>query len=188
MWGTCCGVCAVFTRAVNTLLVSERKHAGVLVKFPSRGKTYRGGGIPDHFRAFFDQHKTFCVAGFLATSFSREKAEEFMCFADQRGEPCVMWEVQVDPAGERSAARRCLHVNYVTRSNVPGEDEYLFAPYSPFTVKEVHAPVTTLVVIELLRCCTTQHGAPWCPAGITQPLLGHAGNDATESLQEADRC
>jgi hypothetical protein len=29
------------------------------------------------------------------------------------------------------------HVNYVNASNVSGEAEYLFAPYSPFTVKEV---------------------------------------------------
>jgi hypothetical protein len=31
----------------------------------------------------------------------------------------------------------CKHVNYVSVSKVPGEAEYLFAPYSPFTVKEV---------------------------------------------------
>ena len=31
-------------------------------------------------------------------------------------------------------ATRCVHVNLVKKSNVPGEEEYLFAPYSAFTV------------------------------------------------------
>jgi hypothetical protein len=57
--------------------------------------------------------------------------------SDERGEPCVMWEVHVDPAGKYSPARRCKHVNYVERTNVVEEKEYLFAPYSPFTVTEV---------------------------------------------------
>ena len=32
----------------------------------------------------------------------------------------------------------CYYVNLVTRTNVPGEEEYLFAPYSVFTVVKVH--------------------------------------------------
>jgi hypothetical protein len=35
---------------------------------------------------------------------------------------------------------RCDHVSYVERSNVEGEEEYLFAPYSPFTVTKVPLP------------------------------------------------
>ena len=31
----------------------------------------------------------------------------------------------------------CYHVNYVDRTNVPGEKEFLFVPYSVFTVREV---------------------------------------------------
>lgn len=30
--------------------------------------------------------------------------------------------------------RKCVHVNLVKRTNVDGEQEYLFAPYSTFTV------------------------------------------------------
>ena len=30
--------------------------------------------------------------------------------------------------------RKCIHVNLVKKTNVPGEEEYLFAPYSVFTV------------------------------------------------------
>jgi hypothetical protein len=40
----------------------------------------------------------------------------------------VLWIVHIDPV------LKCVHVNLVTRSNVPGEQEYLFAPYSAFTV------------------------------------------------------
>ena len=31
---------------------------------------------------------------------------------------------------------RCKHVNFVTRTNVPGEEEFLFSQYSVFTIKE----------------------------------------------------
>ena len=33
--------------------------------------------------------------------------------------------------------RKCVHVNLVKKTNVPGEEEYLFAPYSAFTVLSV---------------------------------------------------
>ena len=41
------------------------------------------------------------------------------------------WQVRIDPT------RKCVHVNLVEKSNVPGEEEYLFAPYSAFTVTSV---------------------------------------------------
>ena len=40
----------------------------------------------------------------------------------------IMWQVRIDPE------RKCNHVNLVKKTNVPGEEEYLFAPYSAFTV------------------------------------------------------
>ena len=45
--------------------------------------------------------------------------------------------VHVDPAGEHDATKRCKHVNFVEHSLVPGEEEYLFAAYSIFTVRKV---------------------------------------------------
>ncbi len=36
---------------------------------------------------------------------------------------------------------RCRHVNLVEKSNVKGEVEFLFAPFSVLTVVSVHAPV-----------------------------------------------
>ena len=40
----------------------------------------------------------------------------------------VLWLVRIHPE------LKCAHVNLVKRTNVPGEEEYLFAPYSAFTV------------------------------------------------------
>jgi hypothetical protein len=132
---------AVIVRAVNTLLITRREDVH-MVKFPPNGITYRGGGLPDAHRGFFTAGKKYRVPGFLATSFSRNVAEKFMRWADMREEPCVLWIVHVDPDGEYSEARKCMHVNFVERSNVEGEDEYLFAPYAPFTVRQASQNVS----------------------------------------------
>jgi hypothetical protein len=126
----------VLARAVNELLLWRRKDAA-RCRFPPKAVTYRGGGLPDQYKSFYQVGKVFRVAGYLATSFSQATAEEFMCMAGQREEPCVLWEIHVDPEGEHSATKRCQHVAYVTHANVPGEEEYLYAPYAPFTVKSV---------------------------------------------------
>ena len=49
------------------------------------------------------------------------------------GGACVC--VQVDPEGGRDARRRCMHVNLIKSSNLGHEREFLFAPYSVFTVR-----------------------------------------------------
>ena len=132
---------AVIVRAVNTLLISRRKDLQ-FVQFPRDGVTYRGGGLPHNHKAFFQCGTKYRVPGFLATSFSQQVADRFMLWADQRGENCVLWIIHVDPEGEHLASKRCLHVNYVEHRalGVPLEEEYLFAPYAPFTVRDVCAP------------------------------------------------
>ena len=44
---------------------------------------------------------------------------------------CVLWLVRIHPV------HKCHHVNLVTKRvpNLPDEQEYLFAPYSVFTVE-----------------------------------------------------
>jgi hypothetical protein len=76
---------AVIVRSINTLLVTRRGDLELL-RFPPRGVTYRGGGLPDEHKDFYKVDKVFRVAGFLATSFLQSKAEDFMCMADERGE------------------------------------------------------------------------------------------------------
>lgn len=48
----------------------------------------------------------------------------------------VLWEVRLDPRGAKEPLYRCQHVHYVRKTHVSGEDEYLFAPYSVFTVAQ----------------------------------------------------
>ncbi len=143
----------MFSRAVNQLLVvremrdyfEEEHHqddAGQqAAPFPDEGLLHRGGSLPEEYWAFFEEGRQFRVAGFLATSFDYATAFQFMCRADKRNEPCVAWEIRVDPRGKDQPWRRCMHVNYVQSSNVSAEKEYLFAPYSPFTVKQVSTRV-----------------------------------------------
>ena len=74
------------------------------------------------------------VPGFLATSFSEDKARDFAhTNGTAFGRPAVLWVVHVDPRGRNDPAFRCKHVNFVRHSLVHGEHEYLFTGYSVFT-------------------------------------------------------
>jgi len=150
----------VYVRAVNKLLVaSERRgdpdeeqvDAQVELPFPKDGVVYRGGGLKEEHRLFYEEGKEFRVPGFLAASFEYETAYNFMCRADRRKEPCVAWEIHVDPDGKDKKWCRCAHVNYVESSNVKKEKEYLFAPYAPFKVKQVRPSPCPRIATRLLH-------------------------------------
>ena len=87
---------------------------------------FRGGGFDSQFRGFFVQGRKFRQPAYLATSFSEQVARQFI--AMRGGDDCVLWRVRID------SVRKCLHVNLVKTTNVPGEEEYLFQCYSVFTV------------------------------------------------------
>jgi hypothetical protein len=117
---------------------------------------------------FDDRYCSFCVSGrqfrqpaYLATSFSRAGAG-FLARSGSASK--VLWLVRIDPL------RKCVHVNLVKRSNVPGEEEYLFAPYSAFTVVKVSWNAGTTEdphVVELLAAVDNKEApeglplAPW---------------------------
>ena len=156
---------AVLTRGINQLCIARRVvsfgssgggtggganhlNDGVLdsltVKFPTDGKTYRGATLPDEHRAFYTVGTHYRVPGYLATSFNERVAKQFAKRAWQaahdssnEGKPAVVYVVQVDPAGEEDEDELCQNANYIANSLVPGEDEYLFVPYSVFTVTNV---------------------------------------------------
>ena len=127
---------AALARSINTLCVVGRVGFKGQVDFPPDGVTFRGTGFDVQYRAFFEPNKKYRVPGFLATSFSQEKAEEF---AKRNGTvwggPAVLWVVHVDPRGRDDADYRCKHVNFVKHTLVAGEAEYLFTAYSVFTVR-----------------------------------------------------
>jgi hypothetical protein len=80
--------------------------------------------------SFFVHGRVFRQPAFFATSFAEWVADEFISRVPA-GLMKIKWLVHIDPM------RKCLHVNLVQQSNVPGEEEYLFAPYSVFTVRSV---------------------------------------------------
>jgi len=122
---------AVLSRAINKNCVTERGPAvtASLQKHPPENVCFRGGGFHDDHRGFFTAGKHFRQPAYLATSFSRSVAENFIRM--RGGSDCVLWTIRIDPE------HKCKHVNLVAKTNVEGEQEYLFAPYSAFTVLSV---------------------------------------------------
>lgn len=53
-------------------------------------------------------------------------------------EPAVLYTIKLDPRGATNEVRRCKHVSLIRKSNVETECEFLYVPYSTFTVSEVH--------------------------------------------------
>jgi hypothetical protein len=82
--------------------------------------------------------KQYRVPAFLATSFKQSVTNSFMWNAECAGHSAVQWKVQVDPTadpqGDNMPQNLCKHVNLLRVTLVPGEEEYLFAAFSAFTV------------------------------------------------------
>jgi hypothetical protein len=118
---------AALTRAINQLCVTPSGEEP-RPPFPPEFLCFRGGGFDDRYRDFFAPGREFRQPAFLATSFLESTADDFI----RRSAMPVKakWLIRIDPA------RKCRHVNLVTRRvpNLPDEQEYLFAPYSAFTV------------------------------------------------------
>uniref|UniRef100_A0A7S0QY16 Mono(ADP-ribosyl)transferase n=1 Tax=Cryptomonas curvata TaxID=233186 RepID=A0A7S0QY16_9CRYP len=121
---------AILTRAINKLCLYNSD------VFPRKGLCFRGGGMMLCHRDFFVERKTYRVPGFLATSFSNDIANSFMERAEERGEEPVLWTVRLDGRGETDPEHRCLHVNLLEAQEFE-EREFLFVPYSTFTVEAV---------------------------------------------------
>jgi ankyrin repeat protein len=138
--GPTAGIC----RAINTLCVVRGLAVDQLL-FPKDGITYRGGGFDNAHKGFFTEGKQFRVPGFLATSFSKKVAKNFRdkIATPPPGGSRILWLIRIDPEGETDPVKRCKHVNFVSNSHIvdadgnPREAEFLFAPYSTFTIKSV---------------------------------------------------
>lgn len=126
-------------RAINSLCVVRGARPDCNLRFPPDNTCYRGGGLPDRFQAFFQPEVKYRAAGFLATSFDREVTGRFRYKAfEEDGLPAVLWVIRLHPRGARDVTYRCKQVNYVVSSKFGDEEaEFLFAPYSVFTVKSV---------------------------------------------------
>jgi len=120
---------AVIVRALNMQCVSRL--SGKHIKWPKSNVTYRGTNMPRAAMMWYTQGKEYRVPMYLATSSDEEKAEEFM--RGGAGIEPVMFIFHFDKV------KRCKHVNFVDKTDgtVKGEKEFLFAPYSVFTVRRV---------------------------------------------------
>jgi len=142
---------ATLARSLNSALVWPDDDERQALPFPGgakaagrnkstgKGKCFRGGGFldSDTTRAFFGQPKhKFRVPQFLATSFSRPVAEDFVRRAEGAlaanpggaANATVLWTILLD------GKQRCFHVNRLTESHVENEVEFLFAAFSAFSV------------------------------------------------------
>jgi len=123
----------VIIRGINMRRVGNRESMERKSRFPKGGICWRGGGFDDACRGFFTHGKRFRIPGFLATSFHLKTAKGFCARAARNG-PCILWQIKMNPLGATDPMLRCRHVNYVRKTHVKGECEYLFAPFSVFTV------------------------------------------------------
>ena len=138
---------------LNNFCVTRRVGLTTVVRWPpeqvtDRGTkmlTYRGTAMPRVHRAFFQPGKKYRAPMFVATSFEESTSVHTFLMrldpptADQTPpfqEP-TLWRFHLDAS--LSAGQRCKHVNFIDRTDgtVHGEDEFLYSPYSVFTVTAV---------------------------------------------------
>jgi hypothetical protein len=150
---------AIIARALNRQLVgaasTARAEVAGATDHPEQHCTWRGGGFgvpglpaddpisPEGLRQFFTVGKTYRVKQCLATSFKESTADGFLrkahdpAMGGDPGRQLAKWKVALDPRGADDAQFRCKHVQYLSETHVPGEEEFLFAVFSVFTVREV---------------------------------------------------
>jgi len=103
------------------------------IKWPESNILFRGAGTQKNstkLNAFVPGKKYRCGM-FLATSKKASVAKKFCRLAARDQEP-VHYEIRLPVGGDR-----CVQVNYLENTNADGEEEFLFVPYSVFTVKSV---------------------------------------------------
>jgi hypothetical protein len=169
-------------RAINTLCVTRFQGPDIfpvewletvegLVKWKSDGITYRGGSFDSACKDFFKVGKQYRVPGFLATSFSEKTAVHFRDTIAQAapGDSRILWIIHGEPNAAQDADKRCKHANFVKNSHIadpdgtPRESEFLYAPYSVFTVLQTQwgsggSPHTVHLSAEI------DNAAEWVPA------------------------
>jgi hypothetical protein len=156
---------AELARGINQMNVTAAGHS------PPHHRCYRGGGFDESLvlpqglrhRDWWTAGKMFRQPAFLATSPDASVANQFIVRSTELAK--IRWVFIFHPQ------RACRHVNMVGQSHVPSEKEFLFSPFSVFTVYKVSwsesASNADPHVIELLVSCDNQSEsedlplAPW---------------------------
>lgn len=132
---------AVFCRGVNSLIVNRNPSAQTPPP-PLPSILYRGASLPPEHQPFFSVGKVYRCPMFLATSPQYHVASSFF---GGKTHP-VLYVINVTvvkncqcPQYVRCSHGQptCSHVAFLQHTEYHGEDEYLFVPYSVFTVKSV---------------------------------------------------
>jgi hypothetical protein len=111
-----------FVTSINKMCVTRRTGSAVKVDWPDDNKLCRGTSFDDKHQSFYTPGMRFRIPQFLATTKQRDIADRFSSK--------VMWIVHLPG--------QCCQVNYFERiTQFKGEHEFLFAPYSVFTVRSV---------------------------------------------------
>lgn len=132
-------------RAINAELVNvdtnraSRRPPALQSKPGFLGTCWRGGGLPHRHKAFFELHKgkKIRIPNYLATAFKDgEVVNRFLSYAHEDDFPCVKWEIELET---RTGRCYCTHVNFIENrtDGLEDEHEFLFVPYSVFTIVEV---------------------------------------------------
>ena len=130
-------------RSLNLLRV-HRADTSVTVSdqtYPPAGETWRGTSFRPRFRPFFERmlHRKYRVPGYLSTSSKQSVAAGFVLKAIKadKNHPCAIWRIMFDSRAEIDPAYLVQHMSFVRNSLCPAEHEYLFVPYSVFTLISV---------------------------------------------------
>ena len=118
---------------VHTICHLQARQQRTRFKPPQRTRVYRGGGLPDVHQRFFAVGVKYRAPMCLSTSLTEQKARRF-CGRASPGAPAaspVLWTILLGP--------ECTTVTYLQCPESEAEDdgEYLFSPYTVFTVTKV---------------------------------------------------
>jgi ubiquitin len=125
---------AKLARCINELCVDPRPPPGDDAMRTSsrvaRKQVYRGTGFSSECKSFFVVGVTYRAPMYLATSLSRSVAERFM--RDGSADEHCLWIILMDRDVDM------YNASLVQKTHFAGEQEYLFPPYSVFTVVAVN--------------------------------------------------
>ena len=129
---------APIVRSINSRRIKRLTMGAIDPTYPPNGETWRGTAFRNEHKAFFDntKGKKYRVPAFLATSSERHVAATFAFKASKHG-PCALWHIQFDKRGREQPQYRVRHMAFVSKTLIPGEEEYLFAPYSVFELVSI---------------------------------------------------
>jgi len=118
---------------LNELCV-ERKKGQRTIQWPADHTLYRGAGLPVDYQHQFKLGLKYRCPMYLSTSTNKlNVSQKVFCHRAQLelNLPPVLYIIRLN------SQLGCCHVNYIEKTNIEGESEFLFVPYSVFTVLKV---------------------------------------------------